>query len=202
MQRMLSTLLFVGCFLLGMGRLSEATTLTANISMDNGYQIFLATEEAVVGDLFGAHNNWYTTYTDTATLLAGTNYFLHVYGYDQGGIAGFLGQFSLSGTDHRFANDLTTLLTNTVDWSGNNTGWGDVMGSLTALGTNGVSPWGTRPGIDAAATWIWAGDANANNAAYFSTVIYATAAAPVPEPGTFLLVGGGLLGLAFCRRRK
>jgi len=181
-----------------------ATALTSTISMDNGYEAYLSTDDTLQGTQFASYNNWNTAHTATTTLLAGTDYYLHVYGYDEGGIAGFLGEFSLSGSDHTFSNDSTSLLTNTTYWSGNNTGWTDSMTTLTDLGQNGVDPWfdNYAPAIDSSARWIWAGDAEDNNIAYFTTTISA-AATPVPEPSTFLLLGSGLAGLGlYARKRK
>jgi MSHA biogenesis protein MshQ len=190
--------LAIGLLMTGM---AHATTLTSEISMDNGYEIYISTSDAVAGTSFGAHNSWQTTFTDSTTLSAGTDYYLHVYGYDQGYIAGFLGEFTLSGTDHIFSNGSTSLLTNVTDWEGNNTGWGNTyLASLTSLGNNGVSPWGTRPGIPAGATWIWSGDANNQNVSYFSTKISSNT--PVPEPASMILLVSGLVGLAGARFRR
>lgn len=202
MKKTFITGLAAGLLMTGM---AHATTLTSEISMDNGYQIYISTSDSVAGTQFGAHNNWPTTFTDSTTLLSGTDYYLHVHGYDQGWIAGFLGEFTLSGTDHKFSNGSTNLLTNVTDWKGNNSGWGATyLSSLTSLGSNGVSPWGTLSGIPGTATWIWAGDAVGQDHSYFSTKISsnAPAPAPVPEPATMLLMGTGLAGLAGARRKK
>lgn len=181
---------------------ASATLLTSSVSVDNGYVLYISTNNATAGTSFSAGNAWTTTYTGSTTLAAGTDYYLHVYAYDQGGIAGFLGDFSLTGTDHIFSNGLTSLQTNATNWLGNNTGFSSAYGALTDLGQDGVSPWGNRAGISDTAHWIWAGNAYDNNFAYFTTVISAVQANTVPEPGTAALIGLGLLGFGLSKRRK
>ena len=179
---------------------ASATLLTAKTNVDNGYQIYISTNDSVQGSSFGAGNNWRLTFTDTTSLNAGTDYFLHIYAYDQGGIAGFLGGFSLTGSDHAFSNTLTTLTSNTSNWNGNNSGWGAANSPLVNLGVNSVGPWGFKSGVSSSANWIWAGDANSNDIAYFSTKI--SAQTTVPEPASILLFGLGFLGLALMRKAK
>ncbi|NTW55021.1 MAG: PEP-CTERM sorting domain-containing protein [Chlorobaculum sp.] len=179
---------------------AQATVLSYNISMDNGFEVYLSTDNSTAGTLIGSGNWWPTSYNGSSLALTpGQTYYLHVYGYDQGGMAGFLGQFTLSGTDHAFANGANNLLTNTSDWQASSTGW-NTYSTPTSWGTNGVMPWGLLNDIDGTATWIWSGDTNAIDNAYFTTTIQA-----VPEPSSTMLMGLGGLGImamTYANRRK
>lgn len=176
---------------------AAATTLTTRMSVDNGYIAYISTSNSVQGTQFGSGNDWQASMLNSTVLTAGVDYYLHVYAYDQGGIAGLLGDFSLDSDKHKFANGQAALTTNTVNWSGNNTGFNGVYTSVGDLGADGIGPWGNRPGIADTARWIWAGNANSNDHAYFTTKITA-----VPEPGSMTLFGLGLAGLAALRRKK
>ena len=209
----------------GMSGIAGATTLTSKISVDNQFEIFLSTDATSQGISFGSGNNWQTVYTPSTQLNAGTDYYLHVWGknfpathtIDGPNPAGFLGEFTLSGTDHAFENNSQTLFTNTTDWQGNKTGWGDPSVGLTDFGANGVSPWGGHTAAIAdSAHWIWAGVPDnrnfypANDVSLFSArIISATVPdqnpgvpSPTPEPATMLLFGLGLIGIAGAGRRK
>lgn len=180
---------------------SNASTLNTQINMDNGYQIYLSTSDNTQGTYFGGGNNWYSTFSNSISLTAGVSYYLHVSGYDQGGIAGSSGILTLNGIDHVFSNNSNHLLTNTTDWKGNNTGWSNPYTSVSSTGFNGVAPWGTAStsAIPSSAQWIWAGDSNANDIAYFSTKISATSS--VPAPPALLLFGTRLLSLLGMRKK-
>jgi MSHA biogenesis protein MshQ len=178
---------------------ANATTLTSKINLDNRFEVFLSTDDSSAGTSFGVGTDWRTTFTDTTVLSSGVDYYLHVRGVDVEWIAGFLGEFSLTGTDHLFSNSSTELLTNTTDWVASTLGFDGTYGATVLdLGDNGVGPWGTRSGVSNDATWIWADNAYDINTAYFSTKI----TADVREPGTFALFGLGLAGLTLARRKK
>jgi len=177
----------------------SATMLSGGLNVDNGYAAYISTDNSVQGTLVSAANNWYSTYNFSGVnLTAGQNYFLHIFAYDQGGIAGFLGEFNLTGSDHVFSNGLNTLLTNTSDWDVSTSGWGSYQ-DASYLGYNGVGPWGTRTGVNSNADWIWSEDAHNHNEVYFTTSITAAA---VSEPGSMMLLGLGLAGLMFARKQS
>ena len=176
--------------------IANATVITANLTVDNEYSVYLSTDDSTQGTLIMSDNNWYSTESFSANLTAGTDYFLHVAGVDVGWVAGFLGYFSLDTSDHVFSNGLSQLLTNTIDWNVSTTGWTNYVTS-SDYGVNGVYPWGNRTTIDAGAEWIWSADNDSDNTVYFSTAITA-----VPAPSTMIIFGIALVGLASRRFKK
>jgi hypothetical protein len=196
-QYLSSALLATSLVVFGYADRCSASMITSNISMDNEFIVYLSTDDGSAGTSFGSGNAWQTTFTDTASLAAGQDYFLHVLARNYSGPSGFLGEFSITGSGHVFANNTTSLLTNTTDWGASTSGWGSYS-TPTAWGSNGVAPWGSRPNIDSSATWIWAGPNNVNQGvAYFTARISA-----VPEPASCSLLALGFACLGTLRFRR
>lgn len=146
--------------------------LTGKLNVDNRFSAYISTSDSLQGVLIGSGNDWPTTVSLAASLVAGQDYYLHIFAEDLGGVAGFLGDFALAGGTHLFENGATSLTTNTSDWRVSKTGWSGYV-PASGYGLNGVAPWGVRPAVDANATWIWSADNNADNINYFTTKITA-----------------------------
>jgi len=149
-----------------------------------------------------------------------TNY-VHVLGWDQGVIAGFLGSLTLNNSSFRFDNDLMALDTNAVlGWTAREYDFGSstIGGSLGLIthGPNGTGVWagitgGPIPGINTAAEWIWTskdgfGDVGSDGSPVYRlfTATINPVSKPVPEPisSALFLLGAGALGLRKFRRKK
>ena len=178
---------------------AHATLISGGLNVDNGFIAYLSTDDNSAGTQISSGFDWPATIGFSGvSLSSGQDYYLHVYGYDVGGIAGFLGEFDLTGLDHTFSNGGTNLVTNTTDWLVSTSGWGSYT-SPTDLGLNGAGPWGFRPGVDASASWIWSSDPHNDNGAYFTTMISAVS---VPEPTSILLLMVGLFGLMTMQKKS
>jgi MSHA biogenesis protein MshQ len=154
----------------GLCTVSPTSNLSGNLIIDNTFEAYLSTDDSVQGVFLSSGNNWQTTYTLLSQLTPGQDYYLHIKAEDTGGAAGFLGDFEITGTEHTFSNGLTTLTTNTTDWTVSTIGWNNYQ-TPNSYGSNGSAPWGTRSSIDANAEWIWSSNNNDDNATYFSTHI-------------------------------
>ena len=181
------------------GQNSFASTLSGELTVDNSETVYISTSDSVAGAEIVAGASWPVTESFSGIeLVAGQDYFLHVHGVDAGFVAGFLGEFSIEGIDHLFANGATTIATNDTDWLVSTSGWGDYVGA-SSLGVNGIAPWGPFPSIDASAQWLWSTDAINDNEAFFTLAIIAT---PVPLPPAIWLFASAVAGVVGFRSRN
>lgn len=187
----------------------NATMLTATMTVDNQYTVYISTNDSIAGTAFGSNSNWPTAATHTTALTNGVTNYLHIFAEDVGSPEMFIGQFSLDDAQFAFVNGAQSLLTNTSDWSGSKTGFGVGYGPLVDLGPDGTSPWGNFAAINDNARFIWSADRSictqtGTDCTYFSTAIrfIGGGSGSVPEPGTISLIGVALAGFAFTRRKK
>ena len=164
-----------------------------NLNVDNSFDVYVSTSDAVLGTFVGNGTNWPTTYNFNTVLTPSVTNYLHIVAVNSGGPGGFLGQFSLSDNLFQFANATQNLLTNTTDWNFSTTGFGGPYVSSVDEGANGVGPWNAVAGVNANARWIWDPANCGNCTVYFHTAITRTAVTgATPEPGTSILLAGGL----------
>lgn len=186
-----------------------ATTLTANLTADDTFSMYISTADNVLGTLIGSDPQSYGSFSSpesfTTALTSGT-YYIHIVAKDiYGGWAAFLGDFSLSDSDYKFVNGTQHILTNIDNWKVYVDSFGGTQGTVKSQGKNGIWPWyGPITNISTDAEWIWS-DATLTegDTVYFSTTISVNSpTSAVPEPSTCILLGAGLAGFGYMRRRN
>ncbi len=176
---------------------AHATSLAGAVNVDNEFQLYLSTDDSVLGTLLLSGNNWPTTYSLPVTVLGAPTLYLHVVATDTGQPAAFIGNFSLSDSGYSFSNGTQALLTNTTNWVVRTGSFAGANETPVSRGFTGASPWGavTQPST---AQWIWDSDLCGTCTRYFSTTITGA----VPEPETYALMLMGLLSVGFVARRR
>ncbi|MBL8352086.1 MAG: PEP-CTERM sorting domain-containing protein [Burkholderiaceae bacterium] len=209
----------------------QAAAIKVSMTVDNSYALFYGTQTAAT-NFVGSNFDWTTTEVYNFN-LTGSQYLYVVTASDLSVAQGFLGQFENLDTGYKFysndpqwqvmatglgsaapytgsAADLALLTQEILDANGGgnpSNGWT----ALTAGPANGGGPWGSRPGIDAAARWVWYssnGDTDPTSPGFnhdewlvFRIAVNATPI-DVPEPGSLALAGLALTGLCWAGRRK
>lgn len=203
------------------------TTVTADLTVDNHYKLFISTNDSTNGALVGesgrggypdpAPYDWTDPEHFEFNLTPGVTNYLHVIGSDSTQvIAGFLGTFKLSNNLFKFENGGQTLHTNTLHWRVYTDNFGGTQAPVEISNgcnpgateiPNGSFPWGYYPEISEDAQWIWtnAGKDLSLNAEgglltrYFTTSIVVT---PEPISASLFLLGGAALASTRFRRKK
>lgn len=208
-----------------------AENWTINMTVDNQFATYFGTSSGTSA-FVGSGNNWPTTYTFNVTGRAPTDYLYVTTASDRSTAQGFLGSFANTTTNvtiltgapawevFRAGDYLQQIFGTPGPWPANviptssqldaaivyattNNLW---TSAVSAPGyTNGVSPWGTRPGIPSGASWIWAPAAGGGNplvpgANHGEFLVFRIVGQAIPTPGAAALLGLG--GLMAGRRRR
>lgn len=170
------------------------TILSGYLTVDNAFNLYISTSDEVAGTLVLSGSNWPQTFSFSATLNPGQQYYLHIEAVDYGPPAAFIGSFALNNTGLLFANGTQSLITEPTAFLMSTVGFGVSYTTPISAGFNGVYPWGGVSGIDSNAQWL--------SFSGYSTVFFSAPLQAVPEPGTLPLLLVGVTALAFMPWRK
>jgi MSHA biogenesis protein MshQ len=159
---------------------SSSSDVSGTFYVDDSFEVYISTDDNVQGTLISSGSDAEAPFTLTTGLTPGEVYYLHIKAMDSDSIAGFIGDFTIAGTEHRFSNGLTTLSTNTSDWVVSKTGWSGYV-AASSYGANDAGPRPNRADISASAEWIWSSDEEADNLTYFSSTIMVNNPSPLAE---------------------
>lgn len=181
---------------------AAATDLTFTGVADDYFTASVSTDPTLAGTIFADQTNTWQGggASGTITLTPGVTNYLNIFARDAFGAPSMLiGQASLSDADFFFPDGTQAILTSATDgnWTASIAGFGGTAASLLDLGANGSGPWGTQGAVSSSARRIWT-DGTVSDLRYFQVAI-----TPVPEPGTFALLGAaGFAAWLRSRRAK
>lgn len=188
----------------------QVTTLSSSINVDNMFNEYISSSatdltgaqliQSQLWDTNGGALAWATTFNASTSITGTAPQYLIVEAINVGGPGGFLGSFSLSGSQYEFSNHSQSLLTGDAAWTQSTNGVAGSYANTIDQGQNGVGPWGSRGGNNPLAHWVTGGGAEWSTT-YYSASINQVAAVPEPEEWALMIVGLGLIGFKL-RNRK
>ena len=224
MRGKLFTLFLMVGLVLGTVGMSQAVQVDATITADNYYAVYSGNETGVsyIGrnelGTTGSEGAYNWSVPESYIFDVADGDYIYIAAWSDASVTqAWLGEFDFGGQ---------TLLTNATDWEvfltyeepnyvngdpaptvdsvvanvieANAAGWG----SIYETRDNGAVPWGSIAAISADADWIWGSQILAAGEGEYQLFRTQVGTAPVPEPSTILLLGSGLAGLAFYRRKR
>lgn len=171
----------------------SSLSVSANITSNDSFFLYISQDDSEEGALVGKGRGWSSIHSINANLVPGATNYLHIKCVDnKGPIAAFIGDFSLNDPNFHFADGSRHIVTSEESWRVYIDRFGGTLGSVVAIGKNGVGAWSTRFGIDLDASWIWTRRGADKGTRYFSVPIYyaAVPVAPMEDVQLTGVIGG------------